>query len=110
MYIWHRKECNIYRASECLVLSPPGSSAVPPFSSARADTCGAGYNAARQSHSSSPAHQFNITNQCCGSGSGIRYFFTPRIRDPDPGWSNGRIRIRDKTSRIRNTVTNYAIT
>jgi hypothetical protein len=22
---------------------------------------------------------------------------------PDPGWSNGRIRIRDKTSRIRNT-------
>jgi hypothetical protein len=29
--------------------------------------------------------------------------FTPRIRDPDPGWSNGRIRIRDKTSRIRNT-------
>jgi hypothetical protein len=23
--------------------------------------------------------------------------------DPDPGWSNGRIRIRDKTSRIRNT-------
>jgi hypothetical protein len=23
------------------------------------------------------------------------------IRDPDPGWSNGRI--RDKTSRIRNT-------
>jgi hypothetical protein len=37
-------------------------------------------------------------------GSGIRCFFTPRIRDPDPGWSNGRIRIRDKTSRIRNTA------
>jgi hypothetical protein len=33
------------------------------------------------------------TYQCCGSGSGIRCFFTPRIRDP--GWSNGRIRIRD---------------
>jgi hypothetical protein len=29
------------------------------------------------------------------AGSGIRCFFTPRIRDPDPGWSNGRIRIRD---------------
>jgi hypothetical protein len=28
-------------------------------------------------------------------GSGIRCFFTPRIRDPDPGWSNGRILIRD---------------
>jgi hypothetical protein len=25
------------------------------------------------------------------------------IRDPDPGWSNGRVRIRDKPSRIRNT-------
>jgi hypothetical protein len=33
--------------------------------------------------------------QCCGSGSGIRCFFTPRIRIRDPGWSNGRIRIRD---------------
>jgi hypothetical protein len=33
--------------------------------------------------------------QCYGSGSGIRCFLTPRIRDPDPGWSNGRIRIRD---------------
>jgi hypothetical protein len=31
-----------------------------------------------------------------GSGS--------RIRALDPGWSNGRIRIRDKTSRIRNTA------
>jgi hypothetical protein len=31
-------------------------------------------------------------------------FFTSRIRDPNPGWSNGRIRIRDKTSRIRNTA------
>jgi hypothetical protein len=28
---------------------------------------------------------FIITKQCCGSGSGIRCFFTPRIRDPDPG-------------------------
>jgi hypothetical protein len=84
--------------------------------------------------------------QCCGSGSGIRCFFTPRIRnpdpgsgreqwsdpdpgsgiskqnllrgriqdpvlfyppDPDPGWSNGRIRIRDKTSRIRNTALGF---
>jgi hypothetical protein len=35
-------------------------------------------------------------------GSGIRCFFTPRIRDPDPGWSNDRI--RDKTSLIRNTT------
>jgi hypothetical protein len=35
-------------------------------------------------------------------GSGIRCFFTARIRDP--GWSNGRVRIRDKTSRIRNTA------
>jgi hypothetical protein len=28
------------------------------------------------------------SNQCCGSGSGIRCLFTPRIRDdffPDPG-------------------------
>jgi hypothetical protein len=24
--------------------------------------------------------------QCCGSGSGIRCFFSPRIRDPYPGW------------------------
>jgi hypothetical protein len=24
-------------------------------------------------------------NQCCGFGSGIRCFFTPWIRDPDPG-------------------------
>jgi hypothetical protein len=39
----------------------------------------------------------------CTVGSGIRCFYTPRIRDPDPGWSNGRIRIRDKPSRIRNT-------
>jgi hypothetical protein len=54
-----------------------------------------------------------------GSGSGIRdkqtkfvnnlYTKIGRILDPvlfyppDPGWSNGRIRIRDKTSRIRNT-------
>jgi hypothetical protein len=42
---------------------------------------------------------------CFYPGSGIRCFFTPRIRDPVPGWSNGRIRIRDKTSRIRNTET-----
>jgi hypothetical protein len=35
----------------------------------------------------------------------IRCFFTPRIHDPDPGWSNGRIRIRDKSSRIRNSDT-----
>jgi hypothetical protein len=40
------------------------------------------------------------------SGSGIRCFYTPRIRDPDPWWSNGRIRIRDKTSRIRNNAHN----
>jgi hypothetical protein len=39
--------------------------------------------------------------QCCGSESGIRCFFNPRIRDPDPGWTNGRIWIRDKTSWIR---------
>jgi hypothetical protein len=32
-------------------------------------------------------------------GSGVFY-------PPDPGWSNGRIRIRDKTSRIRNTDRN----
>jgi hypothetical protein len=54
------------------------------------------------------------------SGSGMNFFripdlgswiqevcflvlFYPRIQDPDPGWSNGRIRIRDKPSRIRNT-------
>jgi hypothetical protein len=58
--------------------------------------------------------------QCCGSGSGA--FLPPgsgiRIRDgamvgsgmeqlSDPGWSNGRIRIRDKTSRIRNTGIKY---
>jgi hypothetical protein len=36
-------------------------------------------------------------------GSGIWCFFTPRIQDPDLGWSNGRIRIPDKTSQIRNT-------
>jgi hypothetical protein len=34
-------------------------------------------------------------------GSGIRD--TVLFYPPDPGWSNGRIRIRDKTSRIRNT-------
>jgi hypothetical protein len=41
-------------------------------------------------------------DQCCGSGSGIRCFFTPRIRDPDPEWSNGRIRIRDKLTKFVN--------
>jgi hypothetical protein len=40
--------------------------------------------------------------QCCGSGSGIRCFFTPRIRDP--GWSNGRIRIRDKQTKFVNSL------
>jgi hypothetical protein len=28
----------------------------------------------------------NMAIQCCGSGSGIRCFFTTRIRDPDTGW------------------------
>jgi hypothetical protein len=40
----------------------------------------------------------------CTVGSGIRCFFTPRIQDPDPGWSNGRIGIWDKPSWIRNTA------
>jgi hypothetical protein len=38
--------------------------------------------------------------QCCGSG--IRCFFTPRIRDP--GWSSGRIRIRDKQTKFVNSL------
>jgi hypothetical protein len=58
-----------------------------------------------------------------GSGSWIRdkqtkfvnslYTKIGRIRDPvlfyppDPGWSNGRIWIRDKTSRIPNTDVQY---
>jgi hypothetical protein len=45
----------------------------------------------------------------CTVGSGIRCFFTPRIRYPDPGWSNGRIRIRDKPSRIRNTASKHCL-
>jgi hypothetical protein len=32
----------------------------------------------------------------------IRCFFTPRIRDP--GWSNGRIRIRDKQTKFVNSL------
>jgi hypothetical protein len=40
----------------------------------------------------------NCCDQC--SGSGIRCFFTPRIRDP--GWSNGRI--RDKQTKIVNSL------
>jgi hypothetical protein len=31
--------------------------------------------------------------QCCGSGSGIRCYFDPWIRDP--GWKKPRARIRD---------------
>jgi hypothetical protein len=44
----------------------------------------------------------NSPTQCCGSGSGIRCFFTPRIRDPE--WSNGRIRIRDKQTKFVNSL------
>jgi hypothetical protein len=35
---------------------------------------------------------FNL-KQCCGSGTGFRCIFTPRIRDPDPGrfFSGSRI-------------------
>jgi hypothetical protein len=46
---------------------------------------------------------------------GPTYFCIGRIQDPvlfyppDPGWSNGRIRIRDKTSRICNTAYRYNI-
>jgi hypothetical protein len=38
--------------------------------------------------------------QCCVSG--IRCFFTPWIRDP--GWSNRRIRIRDKQTKFVNSL------
>jgi hypothetical protein len=33
-------------------------------------------------------------NQCCGSGFGIRCFFSPWIRDPDPGWIFSESRIQ----------------
>jgi hypothetical protein len=42
--------------------------------------------------------------QCCGSGSGIRCFFYPWIRDPDPGSgmkkSKSRTRDPERTSKI----------
>jgi hypothetical protein len=42
-------------------------------------------------YSGTVRYSTNILNQCCGSGSGIRCFFEPWIRDP--GWV--KIRIRD---------------
>jgi hypothetical protein len=54
------------------------------------------------------------TDQCCGSGSGIRCFCTPRLRDgamvgSGSGISKRNLLIAFKTSRIRNTGTGRSI-
>jgi hypothetical protein len=41
------------------------------------------------------------SKQCCGSGSS---FLPPRSGFQDPGWSNGRIRIRDKQTKFVNSL------
>jgi hypothetical protein len=74
-----------------------------PAAQINADPCGSGsktllldpdpeldpdpfYLAKIQRHLGKKVQYFIIFHQCCGSGSGIRCFYDPLIRDTDPEW------------------------